>query len=74
MQFINKNALIVFWRVIRYNLKIIFAGRFIWFLLASFAFYLFFAIMMVFQLLFVWKMMPETKGVALEKMDRTVGH
>ncbi len=26
----------------------------------------FFAMMMVFQLLFVWRMMPETKGVALE--------
>jgi len=34
----------------------------------------FFAVMMVFQLLFVWKMMPETKGVALEKMDRSIGH
>lgn len=29
----------------------------------------FFAFMMVLQLLFVWKMMPETKGVSLEKMD-----
>jgi len=29
-------------RVIRYNLKIIFAGKFIWFLLASFAFFAFF--------------------------------
>ncbi len=28
----------------------------------------FFCIMMIFQLIFVWKMMPETKGVALEKM------
>jgi MFS transporter, SP family, arabinose:H+ symporter len=28
----------------------------------------FFAVMMVLQLLFVWKMMPETKGVALEEM------
>jgi hypothetical protein len=27
--------------------------------------------MMVLQLLFVWKMMPETKGVALEDMDKT---
>lgn len=34
----------------------------------------FFAVMMVLQLLFVWKMMPETKGVALEKMDRNIGH
>lgn len=34
----------------------------------------FFAVMMVLQLLFVWKMMPETKGVALERMDNTVLH
>jgi MFS transporter, SP family, arabinose:H+ symporter len=34
----------------------------------------FFAVMMVFQLLFVWKMMPETKGIALEKMERTIAH
>jgi hypothetical protein len=47
MKIFNKNSFIVFWRTIRYNLKIIFAGRFIWFLLASFAFYLFFAITMV---------------------------
>ena len=30
----------------------------------------FFALMMVLQLLFVWKMMPETKGIALEDMDK----
>lgn len=30
----------------------------------------FFAIMMVLQLIFVWKMMPETKGVALEDMGK----
>lgn len=29
----------------------------------------FFAFMMVFQLLFVWRMMPETKGVALEALN-----
>lgn len=34
-------------RMIRYNLKIIFAGRFIWFLMAAFAFFLFFAIQTV---------------------------
>jgi len=34
----------------------------------------FFAIMMVFQLLFVWKLMPETKGVALEDMNTRIGH
>ena len=31
-------------RMIRYNLKIIFAGRFVWFLLAAFAFFLLLAI------------------------------
>ncbi|HNE28085.1 MAG TPA: sugar porter family MFS transporter [Saprospiraceae bacterium] len=30
----------------------------------------FFAVMMVFQLLFVWKMMPETKGVSLEELEK----
>lgn len=34
----------------------------------------FFAVMMLLQLLFVWKLMPETKGIALEKMDKTIGH
>jgi sugar porter (SP) family MFS transporter len=29
-----------------------------------------FAVMMVFQLLFVWKMMPETKGVSLEDIEK----
>jgi hypothetical protein len=29
-----------------------------------------FAFMMVLQLLFVWKMMPETKGVSLEELER----
>jgi hypothetical protein len=33
--------------MIRYNLKIIFAGRFFWFLVAAFAFFLFFAIQVV---------------------------
>lgn len=32
----------------------------------------FFAFMMVLQLLYVWKMMPETKGVALEDMEQQV--
>ena len=31
----------------------------------------FFCFMMVLQLLFVWRMMPETKGIALEDMDKT---
>ena len=39
-----RNSLIVFIRMIRYNLKIIFANRFIWFLIAAFAFFAFFAI------------------------------
>ena len=34
----------------------------------------FFALMMVFQLLFVWKLMPETKGIALEDMNTRIGH
>ena len=29
-----------------------------------------FAVMMVFQLIFVWKMMPETKGVSLEELEK----
>jgi SP family arabinose:H+ symporter-like MFS transporter len=32
----------------------------------------FFAFMMVLQLLYVWKMMPETKGIALENMESTL--
>jgi sugar porter (SP) family MFS transporter len=34
----------------------------------------FFAVMMVLQLLFVWKLMPETKGIALEDMGTTIRH
>ncbi len=34
--------------------------------------FLFFTIMMVLQLLFVMRMMPETKGTSLEKIERTV--
>ena len=30
----------------------------------------FFAFMMVLQLIFVWKMMPETKGISLEELDK----
>lgn len=32
--------------------------------------FLFFALMMVLQLLFVWKLMPETKGVSLEDLEK----
>lgn len=34
----------------------------------------FFALMMVFQLLYVWRMMPETKGVSLEDLQRQIIH
>lgn len=34
----------------------------------------FFAVMMLLQLLFVWKLMPETKGIALEDMNTRIGH
>jgi MFS family permease len=34
--------------------------------------FLFFSIMMVIQLLFVWKIMPETKGKSLEQLERTL--
>ena len=36
--------------------------------------FLFFALMMCLQLLFVWKMMPETKGLSLEEMDNPMLH
>ncbi|MEZ5042857.1 MAG: hypothetical protein R2828_23380 [Saprospiraceae bacterium] len=41
------NAITLLGSLIRYNLKIIFAGRFLWFLLAAFAFYLFFMVVSV---------------------------
>ncbi len=41
------NAITLTGRIIRYNLKIIFAGRFIWFVLAALAFYIFFMIISV---------------------------
>jgi hypothetical protein len=34
--------------------------------------FLFFCIMMVVQLLFVWKIMPETKGKSLEQIEHTL--
>jgi len=34
--------------------------------------FLFFAVMMVLQLLFVWKLMPETKGKSLEQIEHTI--
>ena len=36
--------------------------------------FIFFAVMMFCQLLYVWFMMPETKGVALEDVDVRIGH
>ena len=32
----------------------------------------FFCAMMVLQLLFVWRLMPETKGTSLEQMDKAL--
>jgi len=34
--------------------------------------FMFFTVMMVFQLIFVWRMMPETKGKSLEQIERTL--
>ncbi len=44
-----RTTLVVTTRMIRYNLKIIFANRFIWFLLSAFAFFVFFAIQSVLE-------------------------
>jgi sugar porter (SP) family MFS transporter len=48
------------------------AGLFPYFngLLGGGVIFAFFAVMMVFQLLFVWRMMPETKGVSLEELEQ----
>ncbi len=43
------NTITLIGKLIRYNLKIIFAGRFLWFLLAALAFYLFFMVISVFD-------------------------
>jgi cytochrome b len=34
--------------------------------------FLFFTIMMVIQLIFVWKIMPETKGRSLEQIEKSL--
>jgi hypothetical protein len=34
--------------------------------------FLFFTVMMLLQLLFVWKLMPETKGKSLENIEQTL--
>ncbi len=44
-----KNTLNLITSMIRYNFRIIFAGRFIWFLLAALAFYLFVAIVRIYD-------------------------
>lgn len=44
-----KNRLYILIMMIRYNLRIIFANRFIWFLIAALAFFLFFAIQTVYN-------------------------
>ena len=43
------NTLTLLSKLIRYNLKIIFAGRFFWFLLAALGFYIFFMVVSVFD-------------------------
>ena len=48
-QFEIKNRLYILIKMIRYNLRIIFANRFIWFLIAALAFFLFFAIQTVYN-------------------------
>ncbi len=42
-----KNSAIILAKMVHYNLKIIFAGKFIWFLLAALAFFIFFAVQTV---------------------------
>jgi hypothetical protein len=36
----------------------------------GYGFYFFFASLMIFSVIFVWYLLPETKGVPLESMDR----
>ena len=36
----------------------------------GYGFYFFFASLMIFSVIFVWFLLPETKGVPLEAMDR----
>jgi len=48
------------------------AGNFPWFAgkFGQAPIFAFFAIMMVLQLIFVWRLMPETKGVSLEEIEK----
>lgn len=43
------NKISLLWRMIRYNLQIVFSGKFIWFLLAAVALFLFICTMMAFD-------------------------
>jgi len=51
------------------------AGNFVHFesLFGGGPIFAFFAFVMVLQLLFVWKIMPETKGITLEEMEEKLG-
>lgn len=49
MQFHLKNILTLVVKMIKYNLKIIFANRFIWFLIAAFGFFMFFSIQNIYE-------------------------
>ena len=51
-----KNSILNKVKMIRYNMKIIFSGRFIWFLLAAFAFFIFFSVQTV------WNSQALTEG------------
>lgn len=42
-----RNLWIIFYRMVKYNLKIIFANRFVWFLLSAFAIFIFLAVQRV---------------------------
>lgn len=48
------------------------AGNFVWFesLFGGGPIFAFFAFMMLLQLIFVWKVMPETKGIPLEEIEQ----
>jgi len=45
----TRNSLFISYKMIRYNLRIIFANRFIWFLIAAFGFFLFVSIQTVYN-------------------------
>lgn len=51
------------------------AGNFVWFesLFGGGPIFAFFAFMMLIQLIFVWKVMPETKGIPLEEIEKNFG-